>query len=318
MTQFFASRAFRWTALILTFSLVFIAPAFSQTFKVATGSAKGTYASMFKELQGACGNDVTMSEVASTGSNQNVDMLVGNQVNAAFVQTDVLHWRGRTEDLSAVKTLLALHREAVHLVARANSGIKQGGTLGFGKTEVVLSDITSLAGLVVGAAGGSLTTAQVIRMQSEVKFDVQEFDTNDLALKALDAGTVQAVVLVGGAPLPSVAAMGPAYKLLAIPAAIAERLKNVYRPITVNYSKLKATGLQTVSTDALFVTREYKTQKMVEGLARFRACALAKVDELKETTGTHPAWQAVEPSNRGKWAYYELPEPMKVSGKGRQ
>lgn len=88
---------------------------------------------------------------------------------------------------------------------------------------------------------------------------------------------------------------------------LAERLKGVYRPARLNYAKMGAAGVPTVATDALFVTREYKTAKMVDSLSRFRGCALSKIDELKETTGTHPAWQRVDPANRGKWAYYDLP-----------
>src|SRR5689334_2406250 len=122
----------------------------AQTLKVATGSAKGTYAAMFKELTAACGNEVAMVEVPSTGSMDNINQLVGNQVNAAFVQSDVLYLRARTEELGNVKTLLALHNEAVHIVALAQSGIKEGGTLGIGAREVVFDSLASLDGRRVG------------------------------------------------------------------------------------------------------------------------------------------------------------------------
>lgn len=289
----------------------------AQTLKVATGSPKGTYSAMLKEVTGVCGPDVPMVEVNTTGSMDNINQLVGNQVNAAFVQSDVLYLRARTEELGNVKTLLALHSEAVHLVALAASGIKEGGTLGIGAKEVVLTDLASLAGRRIGAAGGSKVTADVIRLQSEVPYSVVQFDTNDAALAALKAKQVEAVLMVGGAPLGGVAALGADHKLLPIPTALAERLKGVYRPARLNYPKLNAAGVPTVATDALFVTREYKTAKMVDSLAKFRACALSKVDELKETTGTHPAWQGVDVNNRGKWAYLELPTAPSAIGAKR-
>lgn len=34
---------------------------------------------------------------------------------------------------------------------------------------------------------------------------------------------------------------------------------------------------------------------------------LRKQDEIKETTGTHPAWQGVSADNKGNWPYYDLP-----------
>lgn len=282
------------------------APAAAQSLRVATGSAKGTYSSMFKEMQAACGNEVAMVEMPSTGSIENVNALVGNGVNAAFVQSDVLYLKARTEEMGNIKTLLALHPEQVHILA-LSAGRKEGGVMGVGAKAVVLHDLSQLGGRQVGAAGGSVVTAQVMRLQSEVAFNVVPFDTNDLLLKALAAGEVDAAVLVGGAPLPVVAALGPQFKLLAILPLTAERLKGVYRTDRLSYPKMGAAGVPTVATDALFVTREYKLPKMVDSLGRFRACALSKIDELKETTGTHPAWQRVNTGNRGKWAYYELP-----------
>lgn len=297
--------------LFITLIAVASVPAAAQTLRVSTGSAKGTYSTMFKEMVNACGTEVPLVEVNSTGSMENVNNLVGNQVNAAFVQSDVLYLRARTEELGNVKTLLALHSEQVHIVARAASGLKTGGVMGVGGSAVTFTDLSSLAGYKVGAAGGSVVTAQVMRLQSEIPFNVVPFETNDAVLAAVKSGTIEAGIFVGGAPLPLISGLGPEFKLLSISPAVTERLKGVYKPSRLNYPKMGAAGVTTVSTDALFVTREYKTEKMTASLARFRACVLSKLDELKETTGTHPAWQGVDPANKGKWAWYELPSGSK-------
>lgn len=279
----------------------------AQTLKVATGGPKGTYSTMFKELNGVCANDVPMIEVNSNGSNDNITMLSGNQVNGAFTQTDVLYARARTEELGNLKTLLALHPEEVHLLARSDSGLKSGGMLGVGGKPVVFSDISSLASYKVGAVGGSFTTAQVIRLQTEIAFIVEQFNSSADLIAALTEGRIQAALMVGGAPYGEIAALGPDFKLLAIPESVAAKLKSVYRPARLSYAKMGAAGVPTVATDAIFVTREYKTPKMVQALAKFRACAIEKIDELKETTGTHAKWQAVDVANKGKWAWYDLP-----------
>jgi hypothetical protein len=90
----------------------------------------------------------------------------------------------------------------------------------------------------------------------------------------------------------------------------------VYRPAVLNYQSMGARGIPSVATEALFVTREYKTARMIEALSKFRSCVNTELDQLKETTGTHPKWQAVEAGNKGKWAWYELPtaavEPVAV------
>lgn len=293
------------TLTILAIAVSFAAQA--QQLQVSTGGAQNTYSKMFKQLAERCGGVTPLIEVNSTGSNENIDRLVGNEVNAAFVQSDVLYLRARTEELGNVKTLVALHPEQVHIVTRASSGIKEGGTLGIGAKEVVFTDLTSLAGRRVGAAGGSLMTAQVIRLQSEVSYTVHPFDKDADVLKSLEGGAIDAAILVGGAPLGSVAALGPQFKLLSVAPATVEKLKGVYKPAVLNYAKMNSRGISTVATEALFVTREYKTDKMVQGLSKLRTCFNNNLSDLKETTNTHPAWQKVEANNRGKWAWYDLP-----------
>lgn len=302
-------------------AIVMSASAWAQQIQVSTGDPKGsTYVSMFKDTGKYCGNSVALVDIPSSGSVENLERLVTNKVNAAFVQSDMLYLRARTEDLGHIKTLLALHPEQVHFVAPVSSGMKQGGKLGtsIGATEVVVSDITQLAGLKVGAAGGSVITASIIKLQSDVPYQVVEFADAAALKAALAAGQVQAAVFVGGAPLKSVDDLGAGYKLLSINEATLAKLTGVYRPAKANYPSLKAAGVPTVSTDALLVVREYKTAKMVEAMSKLRACVLANLDEIKETTGTHPAWQRVRGDNKGLWAYYELPATVAPAPAGKK
>jgi TRAP-type uncharacterized transport system substrate-binding protein len=288
----------------------------AQQLQVATGKAGDTYSTLLKELSSRCSSSVAIIEHNSSGSNDNINRLVGNQVNAAFVQSDVLWLRARNEDLGNVKTLLALHPEPVHIVVLARSGLKEGGLLGIkqlGGNEVVLKELGDLAGRRIGAAGGSLVTAQVIRLQTEIPYNVVPFDKGDDVLAALDKGSIEAAIFVGGAPLGTVSKLGPDYKLIGISPLTAAKLKDVYHPARLNYSKIGASGVPTVATDALFVTREYKTAKMIDGLSKLRTCALDAIDELRETTGTHPAWMNIDPANRGKWPYYDFPATPRPS-----
>lgn len=286
-------------------------PAFAQTqLIVSTGSATGTYSRMFKEFQGACKDQIMMIEKPSTGSVENMDRILDNEVNAAIVQTDVLFHRSRNQDLGSIKTLFALHPEEVHLVSPAVSPIKEGGVAGLGSKPIQLTDITSLGGRTVAAWGGSFITAQVIRLQSEIPFNVVEMQNFKDAKAALDAGKVAAILMVGGQPMADISNLGRDYKLLGFPEQVVSKLKNVYVPARLNYSGLGVggQGVQTIATEALFVTRAYKMPKYVESVSALRACFNAKVDELGETIGTHKKWAAVKTGNTGKWSYYELPE----------
>lgn len=298
-------------SLIKAFAAIVIAAsalsAQAQALKVSTGGSGGTYSRMFKELSAVCSTQIQLEEKNSSGSTQNIDRLIGNEVNGAFVQTDVLHYRGRTEDLGNVKTLVALHPEAVHVVALAASKEKTGGTMGFGGKLVQLNTINDLNGKIVAAAGGSFITAQVIRLQTEIGFQVAEMKSAEDALAAVVAGTASAAILVGGAPLAQVSALDRNFKLLSFPEASVVKLKNVYKPAVLNYSKMGAAGVTSVSTDALFVTREYKTAKFTNGLSKLRSCINENAGELSETTGMHPAWAKVVLDSKPKWPVYDLP-----------
>ena len=291
--------------------LFFATASFGQALKASTGSSTGTYSRQAKEISLACINTIQLQEVNSTGSIQNIDRLVGNEVNAIWTQADVLFYRARTEDLSNIKTLVALAPEEVHIVKLTQAKEKEGGFGGIGGSPIRINNINDLAGRKVVAAGGSYVTAQVIRLQTEINFSVIEANTNDDALAMVTAGTAHAAILVGGQPLGAIQKLDRSFSLVSIPEATMVKLKNVYKPAKVNYTNIGAAGVQTVSTDALLVVREYKTPKMVASLSQLRKCILDHVGELSETIGMHPSWSKIDVKNQGKWAWYDLPDTKK-------
>lgn len=279
----------------------------SETLKISTGGVGATYSRISKELATACMNDIQLQEMNSSGSMQNIDRLIGNETQAAISQVDVVKFRGNTEDLSNIKTLVTLHPEQVHLVALAAPNIKEGGTLGFGAKAVTFNTIADLAGRTVVASGGSYITAQVIRLQSEISFQVLEVADSKAAIEAVNSGQAAAALFVGGAPMDNLKQLNKAHKLLSFPDNIVAKLKNVYKPATLNYSNMGSMGVNSVSTDALLLVREYKTPAMIASLTKFRACFNAKVPELAETTGTHPSFSKMVVGAEAKWPMYNLP-----------
>lgn len=292
---------------LLIAALALMVSAQAQSLKVSTGGSAGSYSRMFKELSNVCVNEIQLVEMNSSGSMQNIDRITGNEANAAFVQTDVLFFRGRTEDLSNIKTLVTMHPEEVHVVALTDSKQKEGGTLGFGAKAVQLNSVTDLANRVVAAGGGSYITAQVIRLQTEIPFQVVEAKNSADALAMVTSGQASAAILVGGAPLGDLTPLGREYKLLNFSEATMGKLKNVYKPAKLNYSKMTAsTGVQTIATDAVWVTREYKTPKFIGGLSKLRTCINKNVPVLAEEIGMHPAWSKVKVGEQSKWPMLDL------------
>lgn len=289
------------TAAVL-FACATPAPA-QQTLIVTTGAEKGsTYTQMFSELRDACQSPVlSLRQVNSTGAVENMDRLVANKVNAGIVQTDIIWLRGKSDNLSNIKTLVTLHPEEVHLVVKASGW--RGRPSDFFRT-VQPRSIEDLKGWKVAAGGGSFITARVISQLSKVEFDVvQAKDGND-AIGMVTNGEAQAALLVGGAPLGSLSGLDASYRLLPLTDDVIERLAQVYVPAKVSYSNLNSSGVKTVATEALLVTQDYKSAGFTKSLTALRTCLAKSIDDLREGTGLHPKWKLVDVANRGKWPGY--------------
>lgn len=282
----------------------FLAPSFAQTIKLSTGSAKGSYSRITKELAGACGSQVAITEVNSSGAMENVDRIIGNEVQGGWAQTDVMYFRAKTDDLDSIKTLITMYPEEVAIIAM-NTIRKEGGMMGFGGKEVSVNTLGDLANRKVGAWGGGLVSAQIIRLQSEVPFTVQPVTNETDGLKKLAAGEIDAILAVGGSPLEWIKPLDRNYKLLSISEQHVNKLKGVYKPARISYTNLGQSGVTTVATDAIIVVQDYKSAKYVETLTKLRSCLNEKLVELKETPGTHPKWRLVNANEKAKWPMYE-------------
>lgn len=297
----------KFTAIAALFAVTAV---HAQQVKVATGGPKGTYHALFANIAEKCGEQMAMIEVPTDGSITNLDKLTGKEVGAAFMQTDVLFASAQGRDLGNIKTLVAFNKESVHVIAATASGLKTAGNMvGMGKQDIVFSSAEDLSGYKVAAAGGSVVTAQLIKLQGQVNWTVVPVASNDAALAAVRAGQVQAAVLVGGQPMPIVRDLAPGVKLLPFKPATVELLKTVYNPQRLSYTKLSPTAVPSIATDALLVTRTVNTPERIAALSNLRACITKNVPEWQDADGAHPAWSEVDTANRGKWAYYDLPAP---------
>ncbi len=314
------SRIFSMATILACVMGLASATAQAQQLNVATGSKTGTYNSMFEDIKKFCGNELLMNGRVTTGGVQNLELLTGNKVQAIFGQSDMMYRRSRgNTDLADVKTLLAMHPEQLHFIVRS-APIKEGGYGAMGikvmGTEVTLTEVAQLKGRKIAAWGGSVETAKQVRLDSEIAYDIIQVQNFGEAKKALDAQQVDAILMVGGAPMADIAgdeekkipALSAAYRLLAVGPATVAKLKDSYpRTDNLTYGNLNAQSVPTVSVEALFVTREYKTAAATAALSSLRNCVITKLDDIKEAEGTHPAWRRVSATNKGSWPYYNLP-----------
>ena len=281
--------------------------AHAQQLRISSGGKDGTYWLMTNQMAAACGNDGSIVNVEQTGGTPaTITAIQNNVTGGGIVQFDALWMRSRGQDLTFIKTLLPLHKEQVHFVT-LSKGQKKGGFMGVGGDTVHFNDVRSLKGLPVGAAGGSVYTAQAVNQLSGIGYLVQsDYKDTTAVLDDLVKGKIAAAVVVGGAPMGSISKLSRDFRLVPFDAGTVEKLKDVYRPTSVVYDNFGTTSTPTVETDALLVVNNFSGKKMVDLLTRFRECVKANLADLRETDGNHPAWRNVkfDTGEKPKWAVW--------------
>ena len=282
---------------------------------VAADSSSGTYKEMLGQIAQFCQTpQLSIQQVDSHGGAVgNLEALVNNKAQAAFMHSDVLQASSIFDKkYNDYKTLLALYPEDIHILVLRQSLTQTGGVnLGLGRVGTQTKEFNSLSdldGYDVGASGGGVKTMQILKGQGGAGFNAIAFDNGGDVLPALKAGKIQAAIFVGGAPLSNISALRwEEYKLISVGDALSSRLKDVYRPTQLTYTNLRAAQVATLAPVATLVTRQFKTPKFVAMQKAFRACFYDHLDEMKETPNLHPKWQEVQAWDRGVWNWLSLP-----------
>jgi len=264
---------------------------------VSTGDPSGTYVRFFNEVSKTCPAPPTRG-MTSQGSVQNLERVINNEANLGFVQIDVLFAKRLIEhdpSVEHIRTLLVLYLEEVHILIPSSSASS-------------IRDFTDLAGKRIGAYGGSDITARILfAVTKVVPASMQDFSGPTEAVRAL-GGTIDAVLGVGGKPLPWVAALNSSYKL--VPFNEYAEVSNIYFQGLLDYSNLdQPGGVRTIAVPSLLITRDYTIPEMVTPLLALRSCIVKNLETLRETVGNHAKWGQVDPANRGPWPYFYPANP---------
>lgn len=287
-----------------------------EKFTIAGGGGMkngSTYSWMLGDLAKWCSTDsFVLEEVNTNGGIQNLEFLKGNKVKSAVIPSDLL-LSAKLENptsVAMIRTLFALHPEELHLIARGDIKKEGGVSIGnfnVGGTSVSYSHPEDLRGRAVGAVGGSVRSAQILSEFLKLNLKVTPFDDNLKLTNALLTGQIDAIVVVAGAPSALVQTLDSRFKLL--PVRSNAELAAVYSPAKLQYEKLNGgKAVDTISTQALFVTRTFRDPDMLTSLAKLRACFTTYLPKIQDADGSHAKWQLVDSNDRGKWEYYDLPK----------
>jgi len=273
-----------------------------QAFTIATGPTGGTYFPVGEALAnvishppgvarcesfGRCGPAGLIATArVSEGSIANIRAVEEGRVLSGLAQEDMIAAaaEGRTPfnrrtRLQNVRTIAALYAEAVHVVVRADSGIATLADLR-GKRIAIGPDTSGIApvarALLVAAGVG--TRAKLSGEGAEA------------AARALEAGTLDAFVFVGGVPVPAIADLARRGAIAILPvtgdaAAALVKAMPRFAPVTIPAGTYEGVPpVETVAVRAIWIVAAGADEETVREIT----AALWHPDNREVLAAGHP------------------------------
>ncbi|KQZ15889.1 immunogenic protein [Mesorhizobium sp. Root554] len=247
-------------------------------FRIGTGGTSGTYypiggliANAISATSGSGVEGLVASAVASNGSVANISAIQSGASESGFTQSDVAYWaysgtglyegKPKVEDLRLVATL---YPETIHLVARADAGIKSVADL---KGKRVSMD---------EPGSGTIVDARlVLSAYGITEKDIQpEYLKPGPAGERLQDGAMDAYFFVGGYPTGAIVELAATNNITLVPITGPEADKllseqKFFSTDTVPANTYKNVGeTKTISVAAQWVTSAKQTDDLVYNIVK--------------------------------------------------
>jgi TRAP-type uncharacterized transport system substrate-binding protein len=235
----------------------------------------------------ADGDDMRILPMVGAGGGRNIrDVRFLKGVDLAITQTNLLARMRQSGEIGALDDkivyLAKLFNEELHIVVRADAGI---------------GSIEQLAGHAVSLGEpGSGTQAIAHDVFERLGIAVREVDTSGTdPIARLAAGEIDAVVLIGGKPIPAMAQRS-GLRLLAVP--FAKPLREEFLPAALtseDYPGLVEPGtrVDTVAVGTVLIAYNWpKDSDQYKKIRRFVAAFFAQIGKL-QAPALHPKWREV-------------------------
>ena len=253
-------------------------------FNIATGPSDGSYTQIAQDIKNVAGKENTDIQVTPTkGSIENLQLLGAGKVDLAIVQldalrfvTDVVKHQQGLDLFDSIKVIMNLYPEEIHVLSSKND----------------IQTFYQLEGkrVSVGAeAGGSAITAAVLLAVYDIKAIVS-FDTFDDAIKKMEQGNLDAVIFVGGAPVPFIGKLDSKVHLVRLPANPA--LEQIYLRSSIGKSQYSwaAADTETYAVPASIMGLDKKNENHAAQMQKL-VLAILNSAEYHRTNG-HAKWKS--------------------------
>lgn len=290
-----------------------------QALKIATGKPDATNSQMFQSIKAVCPNIQEVTD--TTGGVDNINMLVGNKVDAGIAQPDVAEFLEQTDpNVGKLRSLVALNSNYLHIITSPRGVMVdpgKEGRFGFGKVEAKFAPINGvfdLKGKTVVAHGSAQLTARILSKRLGLDLNVIDDDSpTRTGLEMVRTGQAAAFMAMGGKPVGWVEKLNPGeFQLLAMQKEMISNLGSPYFSGQLSYKNLNAFGFHALAVKNELFVRNYQGAK-AKLLSELRTCYEHNLADIRETTGTHPAWQEVEDLTAVSWARFENADAKKAT-----
>jgi uncharacterized protein len=262
---------------------------------IATGPSDGTYIQIARDIQRVSQKDGIKIEILATqGSFENMVLLGDRKVDLAIAQIDALGFFAKVMKPQGVnvfetlRVILNLYPEEIHVLTN-NSAINsflqlQGKRVSFGPKN-----------------GGSALTGEILLETYGMKVEKSYPDPKD-ALEALRKKQLDAMIFVGGAPVPLFKNLGSDFRFVDLPRD--NSLETTYDRKTLDRTLYDWTiPTETYTVYSVLMGRDTKDQLYVQNIQRLILSVLSNQDQLKA-------------SGHEKWKSSGINNPLKYYGYG--
>jgi hypothetical protein len=312
-------------SIIIAAAMLLSTTAFAQSEQmiITTGSSKGIYNPLGKDIVDICGLQGSVRVIESGGSLDNHEKIWARppQATAGIFQYDfAVYMRERDQRWQRSMSVVArLHDEYLQIIA-LNQMIKQGGWnipgTGYtvGGSSRILQSFNDLKGQTVYAWGGSYYSANVLSDKFGLGLNIVDLSgtapdgkggyhkveknatPEKVAAMLIAKGEGMAIVAVGGPNLGWVteaSGFGKQWKLLAVSSEDQAKVAGTYGLGKTSYLNLSGGQVQTLTVPALLMTRTYQSPERVRPIAMVQKCIRDKHVSLRDEGD--PTWTVIDP-----------------------
>ena len=253
-------------------------------FTIATGPSDGSYFQIAQDIKNvAAKENIDLQVMPTKGSIENIQLLGAGKVDLAIVQLDALRFvsdvlkKQRDFDLfDSIKVILNLYPEEIHVVSN--------------KSDIQTFYQLDGKRLSVGTeGGGTAITAAVLLTVYDLNATVS-FDSFDDAMKKMEQGDLDAVMFVGGAPVPFIGKLDSKVHFVRLPANPA--LEEIYLRTSVGKSQYSwaASETETYAVPASIMGLDKRDEKHAAQMQHLVLAILNSADYLR--ANGHPKWKS--------------------------